>query len=317
MYSRSRAERIALVDGGEVSAQPTTSSHLFLLGQDYHLGDLLWLTAVLAAYRRERQPGRLLVGLPDRPISRILEHSPVIDELLYGEPSALLRQARQHRGPDLVVHDLRPLSLAVAMIRDVRYRLPWLYYRDLWLGARGQWLATFLRLDPLVDFQPSLHLTPADQTLAHSLPARYVVFAPRVGQYTVPLAGRFWRRVKGWPEERWIELAERFRAAGYEPVTVAGADQTALPGTIGLMGRPIRQVAGVIDRAALLVTVESGLWYIAAARRTPFVIVPWWLPRSVNWPAWMNVPHRVVYREQTSVPDVLFHARALLDRAAG
>ena len=56
------------------------SAHLFLLGRDYHLGDLLSFTAVLAAYRRQIRPEHLVVGYPDPLLGRILEHNPLIDE---------------------------------------------------------------------------------------------------------------------------------------------------------------------------------------------------------------------------------------------
>jgi hypothetical protein len=167
------------------------SVHLFLAGRDYHLGDLLWLTAVLAEYRRQVEPRCLLLGVPDRPISRILEHNPLIDELLLGEPGSLLLAARQRFSRDLVVHDLRPPALAVAMMRDWRHHLPWLYYRDLWFQGRGQWLATFLHLGPLSDFRPRLTLTEEDRAFARTLPARYIALAPHVGQYALPFASAF------------------------------------------------------------------------------------------------------------------------------
>ena len=55
--------------------------------------------------------------------------------------------------------------------------------------------------------------------------------------------------------------------------------------------------------------MESGLWFIAAGLCTPFIIVPWWLPRSVDWAAPMQVPHRLIYRGEDSVEEVLeqFH----------
>lgn len=60
------------------------STHLFLIGQDYHLGDLLRSTAVLAEYRRQVRPDRLVVACPDRAISRILEAPGVFSPCLAG-----------------------------------------------------------------------------------------------------------------------------------------------------------------------------------------------------------------------------------------
>jgi hypothetical protein len=292
-----------------------SSVHLFILGKDYHLGDLLWFTAVLAAYRRQVRPGRVLVGVPDRPISRILGHNLLIDDLLYGEGAALRARARaEAAGAPLIVRDLRVLPMAISLVRQWRRRLPWLYYADLWMQPRGQWLATFLGLGVLRDYRPELRLVEEDRAVARRLPSPYVVLAPHVGTYTLSLLISFWRRVKGWPAERWSMLARQLRQEGYHVVTLAAAAQRPVPGTIGLIGLPIRQVAGVIERAAALVTVESGLWFVAAALETPVIITPWWLPRSVDWAAPMNIPHRLVYRGEDSVDEVLAHIRQMDSR---
>lgn len=285
------------------------ATHLFLLGADYHLGDLLWLTAVLAEYRRQVRPARLAVGCPDRPIGRILEHNPLLDDLRYGDPGRL-RAAARARGE--VVRDLRPLPLARAMLRDWRHHWPWVYYRDLWFLPRGQWLATFLHLGRLSSYRPVLGLCDADRATAATLPIPYVVLAPHIGRYRLPLAGRAWRRVKGWDEGNWVRLASLLRSAGYEPVTAAAADQAPIPGTRPLLGLPIRQVAGVIEGAAALVGGESGLWFIAAACATPFAIVPWWLPRGVDWAAPMGVPHRLIRRRDATVETVFASCRELV-----
>jgi hypothetical protein len=312
------------------------STHLFLLGRDYHLGDLLWFTTVLAEYRRQVQPEHVLVGCPDRPISRILEHSPLIDQILYGRGSSIRRTARDRFGEELVLHDLRILPIAVTMIRRWRHRLPWLYYRDLWFQERGQWLATFLGLSGLHQFRPVLRLVEEDRAAARTVPSGYlaaglggpaaglggsaagsgtppgiVLLAPYTGQYTLPVMGTFWRKVKGWPSEHWVRLAQQLRTEGHEPVTLAASGQPPVPGTRGVIGLPIRQVAGVIERAAALITVESGLWFIAAALHTPFIIVPWWLPRTINWAEPMQVPHRLIYRDGDSVDEVLAQFRQL------
>ena len=281
------------------------STHVFLLGKDYHLGDLLWLTVVLAEYRRQLEPGKLLVGCPNRPISRILEHNPLIDELVYGPANDIRASLRRRYGTDLVLHDLRVVPLAGAMLRAWRRRLPWLYYRDLWLQERGQWLATFLQLGRLRNFRPVVTLVDDDRVTAASLPYPYVVLAPHVGRHSLPLAASLWQRIKGWEPARWTALADQLGRQSLEVVTLAAGGQAAIPGTRPLPGLPIRHVAGVIEQAAALVTVESGLWLLAAALDTPYIITPWWLPRSINWAEPMNVPHRLIYRDQASVGEVL------------
>jgi len=282
--------------------QGTTS--LFLLGKDYHLGDLLWLTAVIAEYRRQKEPATVIVGCPDRPVNRILERSPIIDEVIYGSAVSEIRRDVARRGGRLVVHDLRPNSLALAMLKDSRYRLPWLYYRDLWMQPRGQWLATHLRLGQLRDYRPVLQLADQDREMAAKLPKPYVLLAPHIGEYKLAATRALWRRIKGWEWANWIQLTEALQALGVNVMTLAAPDQTAVPGTRPLMGLPITQVAGLIEGAAAHISGESGLWFIAAAVDTPFIIVPWWLPRPVNWASPMGARHRLVYRDESTVENV-------------
>jgi hypothetical protein len=287
---------------------------VFLLGKDYHLGDLLWLTAVIRAYRERRAPSGIAVACPDRQISRILEHNPLIDCLAYGDRAVSLHSVRRELPGPLRVHDLRIIPLGVEMVRQWRRRLPWHYYTDLWLLPRGQWLASFLGLGTLESTRPVLQLVDEDRRAAARLAGPYVILAPHIGQYSVPVAGPIWQRVKGWPATHWVRLARLIRLEGYTPITLAGRGQTAIPGTTPVIGLPIRQAAAVIERASALVSGESGLWFIAAALGTPFAIVPWWLPRSVDWAAPAQVPYRLVYRDAASVNDVLEQVRELVTR---
>jgi len=87
-------------------------------------------------------------------------------------------------------------------------------------------------------------------------------------------------------------------------LSLGAAGQSIVPGTIGLTGLPIRQVAGIVEGAAAVVTGESGLWFLAAATDTPFVIVPWWLPDGIDWAAPMGVRHRLIQREDAAVETV-------------
>lgn len=278
---------------------------LFLLGNDYHLGDLLWLTPVLAEYARQRNPGSLIVGCPDRDLSRILENAPPIDRIIYGSPHVILHRLRTEFGSELDVHDLRMVPVAIRMLQEWRYHLPWLYYWDLWVQPRGQWLSTFLHLGTLTRFRPEMRLVPEDREGLPDLPSPYVLLAPHTGSYSLPGFEYLWRRIKGWETDSWMALASLFEQQGYAVVTVGARDQAPIPGTIPLLGQPIRKAAAVIEAAAALVTGESGLWFVAAAMRTPFVIVPWWLPRSIDWPKPMGIPYRLVRRNE-AIPARVF-----------
>ncbi len=281
-------------------------SAVFRVGDDYHLGDLLWLTAVLAHYRRVRRPTSVVLALPDRDISRILGHNHVIDRLIYlsrGSPADPCATAGTPGS--VVLHDLRPLPLALGMIKQWRRRLPWEYYWDLWMEPRGQWLARYLGLGDLENFRPTITLTPADRRSVPLISRPYVVLAPHIGSYRLPLTRALWRRIKGWDPANWMQLCLSLRRKGLEVVTLGAPRQAAVPGSIPLMGLPIRGSAAIVENAAAVVGGESGLWFVAAALEVPFVIVPWWLPQAVDWAAPMRVPHRLVRRRDATVAMVV------------
>jgi hypothetical protein len=288
-------------------------SALFLLGNDYHLGDLLWLTPVLARYRAEKRTQCIVVGLPDRDISRILEHAPSIDRIIYGTPTEIFTCVRHELGRSVVVEDLRLVPVAVRMIRDWRRKLPWTYYWDLWTQPRGQWLSTFLELGSLTEFTPKIHLTKDDFGPSCDIPSPYIVFAPHTGSYSLPGVSLVWRKLKGWDVESWAELANLLKHRGYNVVTVGAQGQRVIPGTRSALGLPIRQASAVVDRAAALVTGESGMWFVAAALGTPFAIVPWWLPAAIDWPAPMNVRYRLVRREEGNPARVIGIVQELIE----
>jgi len=66
---------LTTTDGDRAARYVTThlDARPFLLRKEYRLGDLLWFTAVLAAYRREVTPDLILAGCPDSPISHLLD----------------------------------------------------------------------------------------------------------------------------------------------------------------------------------------------------------------------------------------------------
>jgi hypothetical protein len=138
-----------------------------------------------------------------------------------------------------------------------------------------------------------------------------VVLAPHSGSYSLPLVGGAWRKIKEWDQERWVELVRKLADAGIQSVTLGAANQGHIRGSIPVLELPIRHAAVVIEKAEALITGESGLWFVAAALETPFIIVPWWLPRGIDWPAPMGVPYRLIRRHSDSVEDVLLAEQAL------
>src|SRR5581483_5695275 len=118
--------------------------------------------------------------------------SPQIDQLVLGSADVVLAGMVCQYGHDLTVHDLRPMAVAARMVREWRRRLPWRYYRDLWMEERGQWLATYLRLGKLRHHRPSLRLDDVDRAPSLEFRSPYVALAPHVGGYGIPGLGALW-----------------------------------------------------------------------------------------------------------------------------
>jgi heptosyltransferase-1 len=85
---------------------------------------------------------------------------------------------------------------------------------------------------------------------------------------------------KLWPEASWIALGTALREQGLTPILPAGsaAEQAraqriaqAVPGAIAAPALSIRELAGVIGKAALTVGVDTGLAHLAAALKVPTI----------------------------------------------
>jgi len=84
---------------------------------------------------------------------------------------------------------------------------------------------------------------------------------------------------KRWPVEYWIELGQRFHENGNRVLLVGAADECDLLRSISagieesafICDRTIPEVAALLERAAVVVSNDSGLMHLAAGVGTPLV----------------------------------------------
>jgi heptosyltransferase-1 len=85
---------------------------------------------------------------------------------------------------------------------------------------------------------------------------------------------------KLWVESSWIELGKALTALGLTPILPSGSptERTraqriadAIPGAIAAPPLSIRELAGLLGKAALTVGVDTGLAHLAAALRVPTI----------------------------------------------
>lgn len=113
-----------------------------------------------------------------------------------------------------------------------------------------------------------------DEPAGPELPERYVVLAADCGGWT----GGFWQR-KHWPH--WEEFCAGILAASDVDLVALGAQQGAFecPAStwgplVSLCGRTtLRQAAGVIAGAELVLAIDNGLAHIAAALGVPTLVL--------------------------------------------
>lgn len=109
---------------------------------------------------------------------------------------------------------------------------------------------------------------------------------------------------KNWPQERWLELAEKIGSWGDFDVIATGAEREIrrrTPLWRNLYGLPVKVLAALMEEAACVVTLENGVAHLAAAVDAPTVqiysdLVPlgWALPEDVSrWTHFYGDPHEV------------------------
>lgn len=272
-------------------------------------GDIIHALPVLRGLRR-RYPDAHLAWLVATPFANLIEADPALDEVIpfdrrrfgrIGRSLAVtrdflrfLRELRQRRF-DLII-DLQGLfrSGFLAAACGAKHRIgprearefAWVFYNhripggdpNLHAAARNYAVAHMLGFDddPL-DF--SIALTDEDRQEAAGLLAQAGLSAGK--PYVVLVPATRWE-TKCWPAQRYGQLADTIRKKhGLPSILVGGASdidagQNSVDASNGaaqnLCGKTtLRQLAALIDRAALVVTADSTPMHIAAAHGRPLI----------------------------------------------
>ncbi len=272
------------------------------------IGDIVFASPLIAALRRT-WPDARIVWLVQSECRALLDHHPDLDEVivcplhhwrqLWRERriSELLRgilalRATLHAYQFDLALDLQGLlkSGLLTWLSGARARIglgsregsQWFMTRTLprggdsrRIGSEYLYLAETLGL-PTDDFAMAVHYGELDAAsvanlIAHNgLSNGYAVFCP----FTT-------RPQKHWIEERWVQLAVRVQTEfGLTPVLLGGpANQTAAQRIsdgllVNLAGQTsLTEAAALIDHAALLVAVDTGLGHMGIALNTPSLLL--------------------------------------------
>lgn len=275
------------------------------------IGDIVFASPLIAALRRA-YPQAHIAWLVQPEYCALLDRHPDLDEVIVcplGHWRRLWRERRlrelisgisalrttlRERRFDLAI-DLQGLlkSGALTRVSGARERIglgsregsQWLMTRTVQrggdprrIGSEYLYLAQTLGL-PVEDFAMAvrygeIEATFADRIIAeHDLSEGYAVLCP----FTT-------RPQKHWIEERWAPLAARIRTdLGLTPVVLGGpADREAAtrigdaadPPLVDLTGRTsLLEAAALIDRASLLIGVDTGLGHMGIAFGTPSLLL--------------------------------------------
>lgn len=268
-----------------------------------YLGDVMMAVPLLKPLR-ERFPGARISFLTSSGAATLLDHNPHVDEVLTYDPfwfhpscpkSGYLDYLRMMRGRrfDLVIEtraDLREIMMLVAPLKATR--------KVSYAAGGGGWLLTDMvpykgpihRVDYHLDIARYLgarvdgidwgvYLTADEQRDIDALLASNGIKGPFVAVHPgsrVPL--------KCWPTERFSAVCDHLvRDHGITVVLVGSkAEQPVVDGVMesmkeqptSLAGKlTLRQLAGVLSKASLLVCNDSAPMHIAAAMKTPVVAI--------------------------------------------
>ncbi len=267
------------------------------------LGDTLCATPALHAFRRQHPGDTMVCVVQSAPFCHVLDDNPDIDVLIYSEqlyfkgiPEETADWIRSlpidlAGGATLYRLDMRfACSTIDAFHRHISYR-----FAEL-VGVEIESPRPFVYLD-------ALHRRAASTLVSRP----FIVFS--TNSVSNPEREDKRGRKKDWPLDRWAELANRILAEGEFDIAVIGAERDPrlpISGVRMLYGLPIRVVAALLERAACVVTLESGIGHLAyAVDARTVVIYSNMMPPEWARPAELS-RFRILYGDpyETSVDDV-------------
>jgi ADP-heptose:LPS heptosyltransferase len=251
------------------------------------LGDLLCTTPAIRSYRRTNPEAFITYIVHNADHCRVLDGNPDIDLILYREDLS------NHGGH--IVHEAWLRRLPVEYDETTylgRFDITELHrtHPEVFNDHLSQGFASLLGMK-VDSVRPVVALTPKDRAVVRSRVRRpYIVFGMHSTSAVLGDGGELTR--KEWVFERWLQLARRIHTWGEFDIIAVGSHADCWVESRyfrTLHGLPVRVVAALLERAACVVTVESGLSHLCHAVDAPMVLIyskfvpfHWAFPREAS-----------------------------------
>lgn len=244
-----------------------------LFGSVNLLGDSLAITPSLRAVRKKCPDSEIILLVQDEPLTRILEHNPDIDGIVYDDTEDWQRVRKLDPDKELGEFDFKHLFDITKSwnycLREGRHMSEGYAYHLA--QALGEELAIETR-SPIMGFTEE-ELKEAEEYKGS------IVFAPHSASSTVENedgAGN-----KKWGRSKWVELVKYIREKnGFRLISVGSPKDTALgwEGVEEFIGNDIRKDAVMVRGCDLAIVLDNGIMHVADACRTNFICIH---PRAV------------------------------------
>lgn len=261
---------------------------VFFLGVNL-LGDMLCTTPVVRSYRRAHPDAFITYITHNASYCRVLDANPDIDQILYSE--RLYLEGEKAFTDETWLRSLpmdldEPSKIYRFNIHEVCRSRP-----DVFQDSIAAAFSGFVGI-PIDSARPVVRVTDDERRIASAYIRRrpYVVFCTHSTTKVIGREGEL--TTKAWQDAKWRELAEHVGSTIGLDILAVGAESDKpfdSPHVRSLHGLPIKVVAALLQGAACVVTVESGLMHLCHAVDAPmavifsrFVPLTWSNPREAS-----------------------------------